>query len=219
MENTVNDPFENVPPVPDEYVPQEPDGSPEDEPLTRLTKRKPIESHLWRREFYPITALEAAQSKDELVCVKHSLLKWEGLRDSNLEKYNLEINRYYSIQPKGGGIDILSISGRTCALCKLHSGEGDDEDGCCECIIYEKDGASCSGLDDEGRVVLTPWRQWTKDFHPGPMINLLNECMSTLLGREHACPICSRNCYCIRENNVCTHTACIHWDDENQINV
>jgi hypothetical protein len=217
MENRVNDPFEDMPNAPDEWTPPEPDSSPEEIPLTRLTKKKPKATHPWMLEFYPITALKAALTNDELVCAKHSLLKWQGLQLSNLEKHNVVNSHWYSLKDISDGLDVVVISGYTCALCELHIDRDDDENGCLDCIITEVDEYNCSAYDDEGSTILTPWRQWTKDRDPGPMINLLEECVSTLLGREHACPICSRNCYCKREGNVCMHMACVHWDDENQI--
>ena len=80
----------------------------------------------WKKEFYPITAIEAAKQGPR-AALEHSIKKWEGGAVANCKKHGISIG-------KGIGKGIIydfSFDGESCALCKLFLG-----DPCEGCPLY-----------------------------------------------------------------------------------
>ena len=70
----------------------------------------------WIKEFYPIPACEVSEED----ALRHSLRKWEGLLEKNLEKHRGEIPFEYAafILIDDEGIPTSFTSAGTCALCQ-----------------------------------------------------------------------------------------------------
>lgn len=99
----------------------------------------------WKNEFYPIDA----DLVDEEDAIKHSLVKWRGLRKENLLKHGLE---WVPIE----------VSGATCALCKAYWLAG-----CKKCPLYQFLGSRC---DDGSKA---PFVMYSERYTPEPMIEAL----------------------------------------------
>lgn len=78
----------------------------------------------WKKKFYPIDA----DLVDEEDAIKHSLVKWYGLRKENLKNHGLSEPPIY-------------IDADTCALCH-HYDNGFDS--CWKCPLYQFLGRSCA---------------------------------------------------------------------------
>lgn len=94
----------------------------------------------WLEEFYPVTAGAIAASArtgevGSLDVIRHSLVKWKGLRPETLAKHGLKL-AFQAVKDEEGQ-DILSIDSDSCSLCKLHTSE------CWECEILTANGCSC----------------------------------------------------------------------------
>lgn len=76
----------------------------------------------WKKEFYPITANEAAR-KGRLAAAKHSLKKWMGLVPSSLKKHNVEMQQLNTLVECGSDYydasDKFAFGQHTCSLCEL----------------------------------------------------------------------------------------------------
>jgi hypothetical protein len=110
----------------------------------------------WKEEFYFVDASEVPVKQ----AVQHSLRKWIGLRQENLEKHDLSIEgkRIYGEDGR------LFISESSCALCRYYI-----EDYCCQCPLYAVLGRPCdAGLS-------APYQQFVFDGNPEPMIRALSE--------------------------------------------
>ena len=175
----MNDPFEDMPAVPDEWTPPEPEY-----PLTRLTETKEVIVHPWMAEFYDVEA-KLLFDPTELRCAQHSLKKWIGLRSSNLEKHNVLVSPYLALRDKATGRELINITWSSCALCIRHKNNLINEVVCDNCIIFKVNGYECSAYDGEmDCTVLTPWRIYAMKKDPEPMITLLEECVSHLLAES-----------------------------------
>lgn len=118
----------------------------------------------WKKEFYPIHAREATHST--LEALQHSLRKWEGLTEKNLEKHGLF--RYGAIVHEIKGEDSFRINDHTCALCHLFLVVPTlGEHQCMGCPLYELRGYPC----DRGEKA--PYFEFIEDDRIEPMINLL----------------------------------------------
>ena len=115
----------------------------------------------WAAEFYPEPA-EAAAKRGEAAAVEHSLRKWEGLKAENLDRHDVGAGSraIYDGRTDQG----LSLGGENCALCELRL-----EESCRICPLYKA--RDCFACDrrrpDEG---FSPWRSWTDNRNPEPMI-------------------------------------------------
>lgn len=82
----------------------------------------------WKDEFYPVRAREV-DAKD---AVEHSLTKWRGLRQENLERHQVCISGLAVAEV--GGSTHFTLSASTCALCEHYYNpnkediEGDEDD-------------------------------------------------------------------------------------------
>lgn len=134
----------------------------------------------WKAEFYPVEA--GGVSKED--ATEHCLRKWRGLRSDAIARHGLRQSgprlREYG---EGGGE--LKIGSTTCAYCQ-HYGISGGSDWCESCPLKLLRDKPC----DFGDVA--PWRAWSMDGDPEPMIALLEQ----IKAKEEAekvksCPICA----------------------------
>lgn len=131
----------------------------------------------WKDEFYPVRAREV-DAKD---AVEHSLTKWRGLRQENLERHGVCI-RYSGVVEVTGVCEAFSLSASTCALCvrfyneSKESKEDDDDKGlACEAcpLAKARGGYACDRY--------TPEEEYAGDApyfqlpNPEPMIRWLEK--------------------------------------------
>lgn len=133
----------------------------------------------WLEEFYPITADDAVEKYvDELNLVEHSLQKWKGATQENLERHSCHYFNHYLTEngaEEGDPNKSIAFNGETCSLCVKYFEKVDLTDcGTCPIVVYT--GKSCSEqwLDD-GEYIKGhgTWSNSTDD--PEPMIDLLQE--------------------------------------------
>ena len=108
----------------------------------------------WKKEFYPITAVEAAKG-DWITAVKHSIRKWEGMLERNLKKHNL---RFESLSDHRGVT--------SCALCRKI-------DDCRQCPLFKSTGRKCADPH-------SPWVFSRDKKDPKPMIKALRGTLKML---------------------------------------
>lgn len=119
----------------------------------------------WMAEFYPTPADEVAE-KDAL---HHILVKWYGLRKSNLDKYGLYADSYGDIRDSSHGAR-FSVDGCSCALC-VHHCHGEGAPYCFSCPLYKVRDTPCDKVRPGDQR--TPWHSWLRQQDPEPMIALL----------------------------------------------
>lgn len=130
----------------------------------------------WKAEFYLVDAQDrSVRSVD--AALDHSLRKWEGLREKNLEKHGLvQIGTsLFEALPDdtydGYGLE-LRIDGETCALCAHFSCSSDFSYSLKPaCPLDAKRGAPCDVEREDERN--SPYHAWSKYGHAGPMIRWL----------------------------------------------
>lgn len=81
----------------------------------------------WMKEFYPVDACDVPADK----AIKHSLVKWRGLRKESLRKHGLT-------QPP------IEVNDESCALCKNYILEVSD---CSDCPLKQFLGNRCDYSD------------------------------------------------------------------------
>lgn len=122
----------------------------------------------WKQEFYSISATQAAKFSD-LRAVEHSLLKWTGLKKSNLKKHNMEksVGRLRIEDEQ----EELKIDSSSCALCQKYL---ERYDSCVGCPLYEsRGGVRCDA--EKGNEETNPYEYWTYYGNPYRMINALRK--------------------------------------------
>jgi hypothetical protein len=110
----------------------------------------------WKEKFYPVPA-DSATLKSDVDDINHSLQKWIGFRESNLEKHGVSV----------GEIDVRFLSSAlACSLCEKYQDiENTILPNCSRCPIKKLNGFTCNG----------PWQVWRFGGTPEPMITLLEE--------------------------------------------
>ena len=116
----------------------------------------------WKEEFYPQYPIE---SMTKMQAIKHSIIKWTGLRKENLSRHDLQVDNEGDIKYKG---DYFFIDGGSCALCvkyfsKIHPS-------CENCPLYKLLGNSC-----DAPTVSSPFNIWQDREDPEPMIAALQK--------------------------------------------
>lgn len=147
----------------------------------------------WKEEFYPVTAQEIVEkcaTRQELIL--HSLQKWNGLKQENLDKHNvsiiqarvfnyivfdnkdmeffktLEFTYWGELKEKLEGIDHLIIDSDSCSLCVKY------ED-CEDCPLYDmRDQTPCDEADENDSG---PFEIWQTEKDPMIMIHTLKDCL------------------------------------------
>lgn len=112
----------------------------------------------WKAEFYTIEAREVAEEN----AAAHSLQKWIGLRQENLDKHEVFISSSLMTSVSDNK-DNLGINGLSCSLCVLyHSAD------CDSCPLRNYLGGRCDG--DER----SPYGIFIDTLDPEPMISALS---------------------------------------------
>lgn len=107
----------------------------------------------WKNEFYPISALEAAQTKDRLGCIDHSLTKWRGARPENLQKHDVTF-KLHTIkdlfkEKEEKEEEQFLFDAVTCSLCQYDDLFFAD---CRSCPIYlSTEKTCCESYDKSGK--------------------------------------------------------------------
>lgn len=112
----------------------------------------------WRKEFYPITAAQAAK-KGKIAAIEHSLQKWKGLTKANLKKH--------STSPSHEDWHLF-ICSSSCALCKKYLNWRLDEI-CIDCPLFHALGKIECDYGDG------PFWQFDELNNPKPMITALTK--------------------------------------------
>lgn len=126
----------------------------------------------WMDEFYPVDAVDVPKNE----AVAHSLRKWRGLTQENLEKHGVTLDGRVVREPYTHDLmRSLWIDGYSCALCiYYHPVPGE----CSSCPLYQYLGYSCDTYDyPENRI--GPYAQWSggRFSDPLPMIEALEACL------------------------------------------
>lgn len=121
----------------------------------------------WKNEFYPVTAIAIASEGNDLDLIKHSILKWEGMRLPNLLEHGLQIDSGSDIEDPAT-LSHLYIDTDSCALCQRYYDYGS----CVQCPIVKVTGKRCT----EGEP--SPYETWGMDNNPEPMVELLKEVLA-----------------------------------------
>lgn len=119
----------------------------------------------WEKQYYPITA-EVAAKQGQLVALKHSLRKWQGLVNitAPLELVGQQLVEGDRIDPKA----LLPIDYKSCALCSIADGE------CSNCILYEVTGRGCE----------VEYGEFVEQGDVKPMLSLLEKALAYLRKRK-----------------------------------
>lgn len=137
----------------------------------------------WMDEFYPTPA---QKFPTELEAVEHSLRKWKGLTQENLDKHAMRRFKW-SI---GESVEkSLIIDSTTCALCQQHYDAYSNIADCDKCVLkkvnvsvengeqYSCD--QCMPEDSESK-----YKIFLYEANPQPMIELLEKARAYLLCQQ-----------------------------------
>lgn len=115
----------------------------------------------WKQEFYDVDAQDVAAERDMLKCLEHSIKKWNGLTEDNLEKHECFIDTIDGTAAVSDGWDYLYLDSESCSLCILStriSIEQEIYDDCSPCPLK-----NCQ----------KEYLEFSEDYNPMPMIELL----------------------------------------------
>lgn len=132
----------------------------------------------WKEEFYPRNASDfnGNSSLTELDAVKHSLLKWKGLRKENLDNHGITNIRKSVSRAIGcdGSLYQLKIDSDSCSLCQRNHMISEVEcEGCALAIV--RGGFPCDEImEDES---FSPYVEFRDKNNPEPMIFWLEKAL------------------------------------------
>lgn len=122
----------------------------------------------WNEKYYPVDAhlIAATEPNNPLILIEHSLTKWRGLREKNLEAH-------------GETDPPISLSSSTCSLCVRYFDEvkGDEDekiDGCATCPLAQARGNVRCDREAKGEVI-SPYKTYLRKRDPEPMIRALEK--------------------------------------------
>ena len=129
----------------------------------------------WKEEFYPVPVKDFLGT--EYQAVEHSIRKWTGLRQVNLDRHGCKAQFYASYQVgmrRYTGVidlaeDFFGIDSDSCALCAVHTSSASGYANCSDCILKEITGDGC-GLGDNEK---DGWNIWLETGSPDLMIQNL----------------------------------------------
>lgn len=119
----------------------------------------------WKREFYPITAKQAAK-QGALAAAEHSLKKWSGALPGALKRHRgrpFGRNLYF-------GQECVEFDGNTCALCERYA-----EEECVGCPLAKTLGGEPCSAGWE-----SPYFEMVRNSNPRPMIAALRKTVARL---------------------------------------
>jgi len=127
----------------------------------------------WKVEFYPVTASYIAVTGTDLDIIDHVILKWEGGRPENRDRYGLVLNGCRLVDKAG---DRFVFDAMSCSLC--HKAKSN----CERCLIRKASGGSCN----------PSWQSPYAVFHatgdPKPMLELLHQTRAFVIAEAEAKP-------------------------------
>lgn len=139
----------------------------------------------WLKEFYPVDC-DDESIKTNLQAVQHSLQKWRGLTQEQLQKHRVSVDqrsgwhagRLLSGRSKGR----LRINDQSCSLCQKHM----DSNDCKSCPITRVTGRRCDqkAYNQTKDVWGSPWHEFTDNCNPAPMIAVLERTEAHLLKEQ-----------------------------------
>lgn len=131
----------------------------------------------WKKEFYPITALQAKRTLDVVGLVEHAIQKWTGLKKSNLQKHDgYKADSMYWVNFGEGSY--LDVTTETCSLCREFWQEF-----CTGCPLYESRGqARCDQQLDKEKD--SPYGTWMDTGSPSSMLKALRKALKW--AKEHS---------------------------------
>jgi len=122
----------------------------------------------WKPEFYPIPA-DDKRLRTRVACLEHSIRKWIGLRETNLEKHGCTFHIGTGFVEFHGGVygKFFFVDDSSCALCVRW---------------YQRDGRCrpCPIVRVTGRTCQTAWAPWIRHGDPEPMIRLLRKVLRSV---------------------------------------
>jgi len=137
----------------------------------------------WKQEFYAVEA-GVLNSAADVVALRHSVKKWEGLRPGNLERHGLKVSSKHGrsrIQGvKGANFYIDSAS---CALCSKYLFFSRDDDGCGNCPLSKIRGNVVCDVDVDGDDI-SPFKAWRRGADPEPMLHWLRKALKVAMLKE-----------------------------------
>lgn len=132
----------------------------------------------WKEEFYRTPAVVASQGTWK-ECLEHSLTKWEGLREENKAKHDVEGTREIyetTLEPY-----YLSIDSHSCALCqkavRLEYDNDSEDEYCVNCPLYKHLGYRCDAPD-------APFARYVMEDNPKPMVKALKAALEKVLNND-----------------------------------
>lgn len=117
----------------------------------------------WKKEFYPEPPSENMTAEEATL---HSILKWEGLTQENLEKHGLTLSHGVIYETYGSEGNTFEIDQNSCALCVAFKGA--DELDCSSCPLYQSSWMDCAD-------VLSPYREFLRADDPGFVLQFLRD--------------------------------------------
>ena len=141
----------------------------------------------WKKEFYPVDAKtfkgEDQNNKEKVIaCVEHSIQKWEGLSQVNLNKHYITVDRGNLIDSEGSHFE---ISGESCSLCQMFTVMVDDEHQCASCPLYQIRGSMACDTRKVNEYT-SPWREYKVNNKESVMISWLKRTLRMVQGRTYA---------------------------------
>ena len=134
----------------------------------------------WKKEFYPVEASEIAFNGSVSDCIKHSLVKWYGLRKENLEKHGVKYTSdEFALSDKSAPVysiatQTLEIDSASCALCQKY------DTNCILCVLAESNGGACDEAANGREAVYNAFVDANDPDNPDPepMIAALEKCLA-----------------------------------------
>jgi len=136
----------------------------------------------WKQEFYAVEAGILSNDTD-VVALRHSIKKWEGLRPGNLERHGLKVSfKHGRSRIKDVEGEILQIDSVSCALCHKYLFSGSMHR-CGNCPLSKIRGNVACDVDVDGDDI-SPFEAWRKGADPEPMLHWLGEALKVATCEE-----------------------------------
>ena len=145
----------------------------------------------WKDEFYRVAANDRS-IKTNLQAAQHSLRKWRGMTEENMDRHGVTLSTAGNLECYDGELwDMLAISSSSCALCHKHSLREPTPD-CHYCPLRRiRNGARCDIGTSLEKV--SPWAMWSRHASPDAMIRLLEKSVNSLTKEQQrkktGCPV------------------------------
>ncbi len=135
----------------------------------------------WKTEFYPIAAVQLANSLDS-VCIEHSIQKWKGLLPKNLQKHGLKKDHFTISDTRSE----FNFDAYSCALCQKY--DDIEENKLCyskllkkQCPLYQFLGRPCDESTINENEIVTESLFRTSATDPQAMIKALKATLNANL--------------------------------------